>query len=133
MSKTLYLTRVDQVARGIFGTLHSDDGMFVIFTAEHAYKNTQDCYRPKVPAGTYTMLRRFSPHFGYDLFWLVDVPEHDYIEIHKGNDPQIDSDGCILLGMLRSPDNGPLRDSRIAFNKFMEYMESFDRATLVVA
>lgn len=133
MGKVLYLTRVDQVSKGIFGTLYSLDGKFLVYTAEHAYKNAEDYYRPKLPYGTYTIKRRFSPHFGYGLFIIMDVPNCSFIEIHKGNDPQIDSKGCILLGLLRTPDNGPLRESRVAFNKFMEYMEGSDEATLVVA
>ena len=50
-----------------------------------------------IPEGTYKVTRRTSQKFGRH-FILHDVPNRDYILIHKGN---FDSDtlGCILVGM----------------------------------
>lgn len=132
------LTRTDYLATGIFGLLTDRDNRLIFCTAEHAYPVTSDAvtasisYAPKVPAGTYTCKRRLSPEFGYDLFWITDVPGATWIEIHIGNYPQVDSEGCVLLGLARVG-NTEIVKSRRAFDQFMDSLTGIDSFELEIA
>lgn len=111
------LIRNEFSINGIFGNLYDDNDHHIACTLEHAYPvDDTGLFEPKIQAGDYVCKRRFSPHFGYDVFELIDVPGHDFIEIHVGN-IQADSSGCILLGQERIA-NG-LIGSRMAFSAFM--------------
>ena len=72
------------------GQLLRDDGSVIV-------PATLEPAPPDIPAGSYPCRRYLSPHFGYELFRLYEVPGHDAIEIHKGNLPK-DTHGCILVG-----------------------------------
>lgn len=95
---------------------------------------------PDIPVGTYPARRYASPHFGYDLYRLYDVPGHDAIELHVGNLPA-DTHGCILLGRLfgtvYDPAGQPAGDgilaSRLAFQRFMREMNGVAEFSLTVA
>lgn len=128
---TLYLCREEKREDGIFSELRDASGKVLFHTAEHAYNS-----EPKIPDGTYTCKRRLSPHFGYDLFQVMDVPNCDFIEIHRGNNPghdnvKGDSEGCILLGMEQV--GNTVVQSAIAFNSFMQSLSGIDSFTLVVS
>lgn len=121
----LTLRRNDFTPDGIFGELLAESGEVLAATLEHSY----EC-EPKMPSGDYSCIRRLSPHFGYDVFLISGVPEHDFIEIHIGNLQQ-DSEGCVLLGLRR--DGVAIRGSKLAFQAFMKRMEGVDEFTLTVA
>jgi Family of unknown function (DUF5675) len=120
------LIRYDYLQSGIFSVLMTEN--FKCETLEHAYSDGSN-FIPKIPIGNYTCQRYLSPKFGYEVFRLINVPEHDFIEIHKGN-TNVDSDGCILLGEAR--DGGTILYSKFAFDSFMNFLSSIDEFTLSV-
>ena len=118
--------RFSKTQQGIFGNYFDEQNNIICSTGEHSY----DCV-PKLPDGTYTCKRRFSPHFGYDVFQITNVPGHDWIEIHLGNDCQIDSDGCTILGT--HIEGSIIMESKIAFDAFMKLQDGVDEFTLTVS
>lgn len=70
-----------------------------------------------IPPGTYNLTIYVSPHFGYAIPLLQNVPGHNYIEIHPGN-AAVDTHGCILVGSTKLVDE--VENSRIAFDALME-------------
>jgi hypothetical protein len=119
------LTRTLLTDIGIFSDL-SKDGIHVCVVAEHAYESL-----PKIPDGTYQCIRRKSPKFGFEVFLVEDVPGCDFIEVHMGNYPQKDSDGCMLLGD-QVLDREMVSNSRETFDKFMASLEGVDSFQLTV-
>lgn len=113
---------------GVFGQLLNDKDMFFAVTLEKSILN-KGSYQAVIPLGIYTCIRRLSPHFGYDLFTLENVPGHNFIEIHCGNTVK-DTEGCILLGS--SIGAGSILDSKYAFEKFMQIQTGVDRFQLTV-
>ena len=133
----LYLKNQYLQSNGIFGTLENDDKTLFFAQAQHAYPVNSDVasvstvYKPKVPPGTYQALRYMSPKHGYEVFCLQDVPGCQYIEIHPGSFPQVDSIGCILIGESRVGDM--ISMSQAAFKRFMSIMTGIDSFTLTVS
>lgn len=118
------LKRTEVSENGIFGELYDSYGNLLAFTLEHNYNGSA-----VIPVGTFNCIRRVSPHFGFELFCLEDIPGHDFVEIHPGN-IQSDSHGCILLGEAR---NGfAIVNSRDAFRKFMGIQIGIDTIKLTV-
>ena len=124
------LIRQPGSSMGIFGELEASepDGL-LLSTLEHAFMQPDGTFKPAVPAGVYTCKRRLSPRFGYDVFELLNVPGHDFIEIHKGNYNH-QSDGCILLGMEQTATM--ITSSLEAFTRFMELQHGLDTFQLTI-
>lgn len=121
-------------ADGAYGVFAADDGSTDYQTLERAFATGPGgAYTPAIPAGVYTCQRRLSPHFDYDVFEVLNVPGHSYIEIHRAN-TQLDLEGCIGLGLRRGYMMGfhAILDSRVAFERFMELMEGTDTFQLTV-
>lgn len=133
------LTRTDHKASGIFGAIEPEDEAFLLLTGEHAYLDHQvdhhEYYLPKVPLGTYICVRGLHrlAHMteDFETFEVTGVEGHTDILFHSGNYPQVDSAGCILLG-LASDFNTEVTHSKLAFERFMEYLEGVDEFTLEV-
>lgn len=125
------LKRLDERGDGIFSQMIKDqDGSIFCVAAEHSFKG-----RPKIPNGVYTCKRYRSPHFGYDVF-VIDVPGHEFLEIHIGNDPQVESEGCVLLGryFFEKPNGSQVVTmSRATFEAFMELQHGVSQFQLTVA
>lgn len=121
------LVRYDYTEAGIFGVM-LDDG-FKCETLEHAYADGPN-FVAKVPIGTYKCIRRHSPKFGYDVFLISGIPDHDFVEIHKGNENK-DSDGCTLLGLTRSGIS--ITFSKMAFDSFMKHLTGINEFPLEVS
>jgi len=120
----MLLARYSKCPDGIFSTLIDDAGQSY-FVGEHSYSNL-----PKIVDGTYTCIRRLSPKFGYDVFEVTNVPNCTYIEIHKGNIPNVDSDGCLLLGQAQ--EGLEIINSKLAFDQFMTNLTGVNSFQLVV-
>jgi hypothetical protein len=117
---------------GIFGVLVTDDHQPMAETLEHAYLCADGVYRPKVPPGTYECRRgvhQLSGRLPFETFEVTGVEGHSGILFHPGN-RNGDSSGCILLGVSRS--EGCINNSREAFEKFMDSLNSVNTFTLLV-
>lgn len=124
----MVLRRIVYHPDGIIGTLTQDDGEILATTLEHSYDGW-----PKVPAGSYTCVRRRSPHFGYDVFVLTNVPDHTFIELHRAN-WQTDLNGCIGLGKswCESPEGTMITQSQATFDAFMKGLTGVDSFLLTI-
>lgn len=80
-----------------------------------------------IPKGTYQCEIRQSPKFG-KTYWVKNVPNREYILIHKGNycgdkskGRKSDVEGCIILGeyVAKLGNQRALVQSKSAFEKFM--------------
>jgi hypothetical protein len=96
-------------------------------TLELPWKNNQSNISC-IPERTYQCKIAYSPIHGYDVYWILNVPNRSAVEIHIGNFAK-DTKGCILLGTTRAHDC--ILRSKIAFNKFMEKMAKNDFALTI--
>ena len=103
----LTVARQSKDTTTILGTL-SIDAVRTCFTLENAAL----C----IPAGTYHIGLYPSPHFGFLVPRLLDVPGRDFIEMHPGNSFK-DFHGCIGVGNTQSHDW--IGDSGAAFHALM--------------
>lgn len=141
------LVRKDFRVDGIFGELWDERGEFYCVTLERAYprkeitypEETQNTYSPftylpKIPPGKYRCTRFNSPHLGYIVWMLHDVPGHDHCLIHIGNYNE-NSDGCVLVGKQigNKTDLGKMiMSSEPTFKKLMKDTESLTEMQLTV-
>lgn len=126
------LQRTSQNDQRTYGELLDDDGTLLCHTLERPWvgnKHGVSC----IPAGTYPAFRFSSPHLGYELFQLANVPDRVGIDIHIGNRVR-DSEGCILVGKAEGQLDGEdaILQSRAAFHDLMAHLEGVDRFTLEV-
>lgn len=99
----------------------SIDGVHFCYTVEDAVRPQKIAGITAIPYGTYKIYLTMSARFKKVLPLLDDVPNFTGVRIHAGN-TAADSEGCILVGMLRSG-NGVLR-SREAMVNLMKVLES---------
>lgn len=96
------------------------DGKFQCYTLEDTIRAKKIKGVTAIPEGTYKVgLRhspRFSPNYGHDMIWVKDVPNYQFILIHKGN-TDTDTEGCLLLGGIR----GLLKDKQAVLNSKSAY------------
>ena len=130
----LTLQRTSQNATRTLGTITDDATGAVIVPATlelpwrnnaHGTWDVASC----IPAGVYPALRFNSPHIGYQLFQLANVPNRVGIDIHIGNYPH-DSEGCILVG--QSAEDAAIDHSKAAFDAFMQYLSGVSSFTLTI-
>lgn len=129
---TLRLIRREFREDGIFSELVNEKSKIIAQTAEHAYNSM-----PKLPFGTYTCRRgihKLHDLKPFETFEICDVPGHTGVLFHVGNWPQIDSDGCVLLGggIAPSSKGQMVTQSRQTFEEFMAMLQGIDQFTLVV-
>jgi len=67
-----------------------------------------------IPYGTYEVAVTFSNHFKKFLPLLMGVKGFDGIRIHAGN-TELDSLGCLLVGLQKDVINNQILSSRAAF------------------
>lgn len=131
----LYLTRTSKGLDGIFGTIDIA-GQIIAVTLEHSYPNG-DSFAPKIPEGVFQCVRGLHRLEGmthdFETF-EIQVPGHTGILFHPGNFNK-DSSGCVLLGsslFYYSPHCRILKDSDIAFTKFMQCLDKINDISLTV-
>ena len=56
-----------------------------------------------IPAGTYPWVKYMSPHFGFEVVAVLNVPDFFGVEIHPGNFPA-DTHGCTIVGATAGVD-----------------------------
>lgn len=126
-------------SEGIFGILKNSSTSDVFHTLEHAFLATNtDSYVPKIPDGTYTCIRgqHRLDHMTSDFttFEILGIEGHSGLLFHVGNYNR-DSDGCVLVGMVRvsTPTISMVSNSKLAFNKFMNTLDGIDTFQLTVS
>lgn len=143
--KTILMVRTERSPDGTFGSFDVD-GLKFASGEDDWFNGRKDPNGSCIPAGRYTIRRRWSPKHKCEVFGVVDVPGFQDVEIHAGNTEE-DTLGCILLGtrlgQIEVPDeDDPLRgrklkrgvvNSRIAIAKFMELMHAEDEAILDIS
>ena len=82
-----------------------------------------------IPKGRYKVELHVSPKFkdrpwckplGGLVPWIKDVPGFENVLLHVGNTVN-DTDGCVLVGMVRGSKRGRLYDSSAAFRDLMTH------------
>lgn len=132
------LTRTKCDKDGCFGELKNEKFEIVAYCAEHAYDDGSGNFLPKVQPGKYTCSRGMhqlhSMRQPFETFQIMNVPGHTNILIHPGNFPQVDSDGCLLVGEAISPSSkGPMvTNSRMVWQEFMDSCKGLDEIQLEV-
>jgi hypothetical protein len=128
------LQRLIQTDAETCGHLLTDEDQLICVTLERPWKNNErnvSC----IPAGTYTCKRVHSPHFGCEVFQIMNVQHRDNVLIHFGNYVQ-NSEGCVLVGTSFADINSDgVMDqtaSQQAFKKFMSVMTGHPIFTLTV-
>lgn len=86
-----------------------------------------------IPVGEYLCRPRRFYHGGYDTFEITNVPDREYILIHRGNTVH-DTEGCVLLGLtvgLLGPRLAVL-NSKAAHTDFMERLQDVESFNLTI-
>lgn len=111
----LHLVRYEFSPLSTIGKL-SVNGVYECYTLERFFDGMNLPNLSAIPEGEYELVKRHSPHLGYEVLGLCNVPGRSDIEIHVGNIPA-DIRGCILVGKVASNDR--LWQSTMAFNQLM--------------
>ena len=109
--------------KSTIGELTFDD--FKCFTLEDTVrKDGIKVYgKTAIQGGRYEVVLTYSERFKKFMPLLLNVPKFEGIRIHSGNKPE-DTEGCILVGLVRPPDQKDLiLDSRAAFSLLMAKLE----------
>lgn len=98
------------------------DGGFAYYTLEDKdrYLESKNAKIPKetaIPRGKYKVTISWSNRFQKMMPQLLDVPLFTEIRIHIGN-VNVDTEGCILIGMEHDAFSHHIMRSRDAFNDF---------------
>lgn len=130
MTLNYTLIRLSEYRGATCGILLLNDRPF-LSTLELPYKENQkqiSC----IPTGIYELHRHISPRFG-ETFIVQDVPNRENILFHWGNTVK-DTQGCIIVGAWFGTlgDLPAVINSRLSFQKFMNYNLGQDKAQLTI-
>lgn len=132
------LIRKEKRCDGIFSVLTNESATSMLaITLEHAYRNDDGTYSPKLPNGVYTCVRgTHQLHDGkpFITFEITNVPGHTGVLFHIGNYNE-DSEGCVLVGKgygWKDDGGKMIVDSGKAFKAFMDLQTCIDSFTLTV-
>ena len=90
------------------------DGVHEAWTLEPVWIAEPTDVKPRaIPAGTYQFEKNTSPHFGFVVPVLLNVPGFTAVEIHPGNFPR-DTHGCTLVGKIEGPNYVGQSDAEFA-------------------
>jgi len=126
---------------GCFSIITDLQGNFVCLGAEHSYQQPDGTWQPKVPLGTYTcQLGNYTlghaPNFyPFHTYEILNVPGHFGILFHKGNLPEKDSDGCVLLGTVEGELDGEpaVLDSEAGFQAFYNLQQGVSQFKITIS
>ena len=91
------LQRISYSAEGTFGALIDPAGNHLCFTAELPWCDNEP-EKSCIPTGIYDV-RAYTSLAHPNVWELLNVPGRAGILIHNGNIPEVDSLGCIIVGM----------------------------------
>jgi hypothetical protein len=92
------------------------NGGFMVHTLEDEEREIKVKHETRIPNGKYKVtlrteggfhqryLNQYGSDFHKGMLWVRDVPNFEYILIHKGNTEKHTS-GCLLVGMGNNADN----------------------------
>jgi hypothetical protein len=81
-----------------------------------------------IPNGTYQVEIRWSPKHGFEVPWILNVPDRADIEIHPANDaPELL--GCVAVGQTRSPNW--VGASQLAFGALMAKLKTAENGITI--
>lgn len=96
-----------------------------------------------IQAGTYSLQYYDSPTEGYQDIILIGVPNHNFIECHIGNYPNLnpatghgDSKGCLLIGLTLDDPSNPTMvcSSKEGFAEFMSKLPAdLSKVTITIS
>lgn len=125
----MVLERFQKTAQGIFSYLRDENGNQIAVTATHAYEQPSGQWDAATLPGRY--LCQWGQHqlmIGppFDTYEITGVPNHSKILFHKGNLPQVDSEGCELLGTAFAQLEGApdVSNSADAFDAFLMFQSA---------
>lgn len=142
------LRRHSDTPFGVFGYLDLYDAAGVrvarFETAEEDWLDNQPSISC-IPAGTYKVVKRFSPKFQTITPHITGVPGRQFILIHWGNTEE-DVEGCVLVGTrygsLQKPDEDApgkpvtvkwaVLSSKLAFDRLMKLLQDVEEFPLEV-
>ena len=126
------LKRVIQEDKYILGVLEVRDGdkLEAVFTTIERPWLENERRVSAIPLGTYQLEKRTSEKFPYVHYWVKNVPNRDFILIHRANYVR-ELQGCIGVGLGFSDiDNDDLIDitsSKAALDSLITYnLESLE-------
>ena len=73
---------------------------FICYTLEDKERLVKIKGETAIPTGKYTVIVTMSPRFKKELPLIINVPNFNGVRFHGGNNEN-DSEGCLLLGMVR--------------------------------
>ena len=115
---SLVLIRDTFTKESIIGKLHVNGEVFCD-TLELPYKDNQRRIS-SIPMGVYNVRLRYPRESGtrdYLHLLIQDVPNRDFILVHRGNKSS-DSRGCVLVGLKREQDF--VSNSKLAMDLLMK-------------
>ena len=106
-------------------------GLFQCYTLElpmlfEGQPNVPD--KTCIPNGTYNVEIRWSPRHGFEVPWILGVPDREDIEIHPANLPD-QLLGCIAVGQTRAKDE--VGGSRLAFGALMDKLKTAENGITI--
>ena len=121
----LTLTRMTRRRGYTEGVLTDENGKHLADTLEPQWRalargEKKVAGKTAIPEGTYDVVVTKSPRFGTFLPLLVGVPGFEGIRMHAGNNAEMDSKGCILLGERNAP--GMIINSRVTVRRVTEML-----------
>jgi hypothetical protein len=131
---------VEQPGVWTLGRIEDEERRQVCVVAERGWvdKNGDglgDRNESRIPAGTYECTRdmhgKSKPATAYEVWEINGVPGRSEVHIHIGNNPQVDSLGCPLVGLAFGA-NGTVSGSRLAFEKWMKLTAGEQKIRLTV-
>ena len=94
------------------------DETYLCFTLEDLVREEKIMHETAIPAGEYVIKLEWSNRFKHHMPRLKDVPGFEGILIHSGN-TNVDTSGCILVGMDIGPEQESILRSRVAYDALM--------------
>ena len=128
----LTLKRLKYESWGTVSSLLDENSNQIAVTLEHAYKQDNGLYRPKLNLGEHPCVfgEHMLDHGPVKTYEILNVPGHSGILFHIGNFAQKDSSGCVLLGTELG--DQMIMESRMAFMRFLALQDQKDFTLTVV-
>jgi len=128
---TVVLTRYGSTPMGTFGQIVVNG--FKTYTVERPWMDNKRCISCIPGNRTYQMSLGTYNRGGYPAWELLDVPDRDYIKIHRANHSD-QLKGCIALGLRLGYVEGrwAVTSSHSAYTGFMAAMGNVTQAQIII-